>query len=263
MDGVFASAWQAFFDDLSQVSAVSWAVTIAAASIAGLVRGFAGFGAGMIMVPSFSFAFNPLIAVVMLEFCDLTAQWQILRANWRSINWRKVMWLIAGTVITLPIGVLALKSLDPIILKRGYAIFILIVVVLMAIGWRYQGNGTPIKDTLVGLLAGFGSGAAGMGGPPVILYSLASSDSSASARGRIIGYLAISTFMTMFIFLAMNVMTWWSILLGLIAMPFYLIGTAIGQRIYPWASEQTYRKVALVLLAIIAILSLAATFWSA
>ena len=58
----------------------------------------------------------------------------------------------------------------------------------------------------------------------------------------------------------MQIITWFAVLISIIALPLYLFGTYVGQAIYPLASEQTYRRLALVILTFIAVLTLWATF---
>lgn len=245
---------------LTQISLISWAILLTASLIAGIVRGFSGFGTGMIIVPTVAFAFNPVVAITTLMIIDLFAQYQLLRANWTSIRWSKVIWLLVGTGIAMPLGIGILTSIDENTLKQAYSFIVLVLVIIMASGWRYQGNGTPIKDLSVGVIGGVGAGAAGMGGPPVILYALASSDDTALSRGRIIGYLAGTTILMITMFTVLGVFTWFALAVSLVGVPLYLIGNAIGQAIFPLASEATYRRIALVILTIIALLTLYASF---
>lgn len=63
----------------------------AAAALAGLVRGFSGFGAAMIFVPVAGAIYEPKIAVVLLFIFDGLATAPMLVPAFRRCIWREVL----------------------------------------------------------------------------------------------------------------------------------------------------------------------------
>src|SRR5919106_6814645 len=75
-----------------------------AATVAGVVRGFSGFGSAMIFIPIASALTNPPTAVVLLLFDTLLTVPLVVRAV-RRCSWREVLPLGLGAVVTVPLGV--------------------------------------------------------------------------------------------------------------------------------------------------------------
>src|SRR5215510_6738863 len=82
--------------------AVGIAVT---AAVAGLVRGFSGFGSAMIFVPVASALTSPHTAVVMIFVCDTVLTVPLVIAAVRTCVWREVIPLAAGALATVPLGI--------------------------------------------------------------------------------------------------------------------------------------------------------------
>ena len=77
-----------------------------------------------------------------------------------------------GALITVPIGTYALTQLDPVTTRWIIVGFVTALLTLLISGWRYHGKGHPALSVGVGGLAGFCSGLAQTGGPPIVAYWL-------------------------------------------------------------------------------------------
>jgi uncharacterized membrane protein YfcA len=141
-----------------------------AALVAALVRGFSGFGAGLIFMPIAAACFGPKVAAGVLFVIDTVL---ILPFVWKAAgraDWKDVLPLGIGAVVAVPLGVYALVRLDPVLLRWVLSIVILVSIGALALGLRYCGP-TRIPLSLgVGALAGFLSGAVQIPGPPVLIY---------------------------------------------------------------------------------------------
>ena len=67
--------------------------------LAGVVRGFAGFGAAMIMMPVLAAVLGPVVAVPTLSVMDSLMTLPLVARNVRHCDWRSVGMLAAATVI--------------------------------------------------------------------------------------------------------------------------------------------------------------------
>ncbi|MEQ9350751.1 MAG: TSUP family transporter, partial [Alphaproteobacteria bacterium] len=117
----------------------TWLV-IVAVLIAGLIRGFSGFGSAMVMAPAFAIAMGPATGVPLLILLDLLVAAVILPPVLPRVAWRQVMPLSLGALVVLPFGAHILTVADEEILKRGTGLLILLFTGLMATGWRYHGR---------------------------------------------------------------------------------------------------------------------------
>ena len=94
------------------------------------------------------------------------------------------------------------------------------------------------------------SGTTGIGGPPIILYLMAGGDRPAVLRANMIGYFTIVlvglTVTFAFLGLFGPVVLWRT---GFLVIPF-VVGIFVGAKLFPFASERTFRNIALAVLAV-------------
>ncbi|MEL6700835.1 MAG: TSUP family transporter, partial [Pseudomonadota bacterium] len=89
----------------------------AAAALAGLVRGFSGFGTAMIFLPVAGRVLGPFEAIVALIVMDIIGPIPLIPRAWRDADKRALGWLVGAMCLTLPIG-LAVLSVAPEVLFR-------------------------------------------------------------------------------------------------------------------------------------------------
>jgi uncharacterized membrane protein YfcA len=126
---------------------LSMMVLCIVALMAGIMRGFSGFGGGLLIAPVYSLFLKPTDVVVLVIVLNLLTTAQLLPDMLRNIRW-------------------------PLFMRRTIAAIVTAMAVLLLLGWSYQGNRGRTQDCLVGLAGGFLTSIGGVGGPPVILYLL-------------------------------------------------------------------------------------------
>ena len=100
------TVWQALsFDGLP--------LLIVAVFLAGLVRGFAGFGTAMVFVPIAATVISPVWAIIIMITFDLFGPVALLPRAWRDGEPRDVGLLGIGAVIGLSIGIYFLTRMEP------------------------------------------------------------------------------------------------------------------------------------------------------
>ena len=102
----------------------------AAAALAGLVRGFSGFGSAMIFVPVAGAIYEPKIAVVLLFIFDGLITTPMLVPAFRRCVWREVLPLTVGATAAVPIGVHILLVAEPLLLRWMISAMVLVGVAL-------------------------------------------------------------------------------------------------------------------------------------
>ena len=88
---------------LTQDLLVALSVTI----VAGLMRGFAGVGSGMLMAPVFAILFGPVQTVAVIILMEIVVTAQLLPSVHRSIDWKVIAPMGAAAAILMPSGQLA------------------------------------------------------------------------------------------------------------------------------------------------------------
>ncbi len=234
----------------------AFAIALGVVTVAGIVRGFSGFGAGLIMAPALSLLFGPAAAIASISLIDLPAVLYFLPEARRHGEWRSVVPLGLAGVCTVPVGAWMLVHLDQEMVRRGIGFVVLGFVVVLALGWRYRGVvGLPLT-LAVGVTSGLLGGAAGIPGPPIILFYLSGPAHARAARASIMGLFVFTSAMGLaayaFYGLYTEAVLWRTA--GLV--PAYLGGVWLGSRLFGRVSEVAFRRVALVVLTSIALAAL-------
>ncbi len=227
------------------------AAVAATAFVAGVMRGFSGFGAALIVSPVLALIVGPRTAIPAILIVMTVTSLQLVPRAWKDANWGTVLPLSAGAAVGLPFGTWILVVVDPGIMRRAISAVVVLFAVLMLIGWRFRGKVGPAIAAAVGAVSGMISGAAAAGGPPVVMFLLAGPESAARNRAAIILYFFLTQIAAIFIFWASGLLTLRALWLAVPMIPTMLIGTWIGERLFGTTSDILYRRIALsILLAI-------------
>ena len=230
-------------------------VIIAVVFITGIVRGFAGFGSGMIIGPSTAAFFGPQMALIMITIMDSIPTLTLVWSARKEVNWRELFPVVIGYAVLAPLGIWLLVSGDATALRWFISVSILVAVTILWSGWKYRGSRSAATSFSFGGLGGFMGAAAALPGPAVLVYWLASAAKAVTVRANMIYYLFLTDLIVIAGYILADLYTREGILRGLICIPGYFIGIQIGTRFFSGASEATYRNVAFVMILIAAILS--------
>lgn len=229
---------------------------VAAVVVAGLVRGFAGFGSAMIIMPVASSVLSPVEAVIFLIAAELIGPLPNARAAWREGAPRDVGVLGLGALVGLPVGVWALTSIAPAVFGWTVSALVLTLLALLMTGWRFGGVLGPRLTLGTGALGGFMTGFAGIPGPPVIMLYMASRLPIAVIRANFLMYLVLLDLMLLALMWGTGLMVWPVFALGVLVGVPNLIANALGALLFDPSAERLFRAVAYVVIASSAILGL-------
>ena len=244
-------AWRDLMALVGAIDRVDFACGALAAAIAGVIRGFAGFGAAMVKAPVFALLYGPPVAVALMSIMEVPALPQVLRTALKETTWRRVIPLAIPAMIAIPMGTWVLTHADPELLRRAISATVIILVAVMASGRMPLILKRTRNDGIAGFSAGFLGASTGIGGPPLILYFLGTGEAARRVRGDLFGFFFISSLTGLISFAAYGLITPLTVTIGLLLAPFYMGGMWLGGRIFPLASERIFRRVALSLLAVI------------
>ena len=221
------------------------------AFFAGVMRGFSGFGAALIVSPVLALIVGPRTAIPAILIVMTLTSIQLVPRAWKDTSWPTVLPLSAGATLGLPMGIWILIAVDPQIMRRAISAIVVVFAVLVLVGWRFRGKVGPLISGAVGVVSGLISGAAAAGGPPVVMFLLAGPESAARNRAAIILFFFLTQIAGIFIFWASGLLTYRALWVAVPMVPTMLIGTWIGERLFGKASDILYRRIALgILLAI-------------
>ena len=210
----------------------------AAVLAAGLVYGFAGFGAALIFIPVGVRILPPEDAIAAFAIAAWASAATMLPRLWPQADKRATAWMIAAAAATLPVGVLVLTRAPTVPLR--WAICALVAATLLAVmtGWRARIGGGPGPRVAVGAGAGLIGGATGLLGPVVILLNLASGDDAARMRANLSSFLTVTSLAFPLVIWAQGALTAQAVWIGLLLLPVYGLGTAAGQALFRPGAER-------------------------
>ena len=226
------------------------------ALLAGLVRGFSGFGGAMIYMPLIAAIYDPRIAAVTILLVDFVCSTPFAIRETRRCSWREVIPISIAMAAGVPLGTWALIALDPIVLRWGISILILVLLPPVILGWRYTGQPGLAVTGAVGFVAGVGAGAVQIGGPPVILYWLSRAGSAVAMRANIMVFFMMCGVVLVTVYASQGLFTAQTLALSVPFGLFYLAGVGIGSHFFRGASDQLYRRIAYLIIALAALISL-------
>lgn len=239
--------------DFASHSVEQLAFVSLAAFLAGLAKGFSGFGAALIFVPLASAAVGPRLAVPTLLVVDAVAGSGMIPSAWRLADRKEVGVMAAGALIGVPLGTIVLAQTDPLVLRWLLVGLVVLLLALIMSGWRYHGTPATPLTVGVGTVAGIFSGAAQVGGPPVVVYWLGGASQHQVVRANIVLYFAVSTVISAASYIAGGLITKQVLTLSLVAAPAYGIGTWLGSLMFSRADATLFRRICYGLIAFAAI----------
>jgi uncharacterized protein len=219
------------------------------------VRGFAGFGAALIYIPLMSAVYEPRIAAATVLLIDLVCAIPFAVEAVPRCTWREVVPVTVAAGLAFPFGAMALVVVDPLVLRWLIAAIVLVLLAVLASGWRYRQRPTLPVSIGVGLASGLGSGAVQIGGPPVIIFWLGGSVQAAVVRANLMVFFVLIGVIGLFVYLRQGLFTVQAIGLSLLLGPFYLGAMVVGARWFHGSSDATYRRIAYLIIAAAAVVS--------
>jgi uncharacterized membrane protein YfcA len=223
-------------------------VGLAMVFVSGLIRGFTGFGFAIAAVPLLSLLLPPAQAVPIVLVMQFLVGLVGLRGAMRICDWRSVRLLVIGAVVATPLGVWGLAHLPSTPVRAAIAAIVLLSVAVLGRGARLRravGAGGVLS---FGALAGLFNGLAGMPGPPVIAFYLASPVAIAVGRASMIVFFLASSVVALVPIAALGMLSWPITIAAVLGFPVVWFGSWLGAVVYDRSRDRGYRVVALALL---------------
>jgi uncharacterized membrane protein YfcA len=225
-------------------------------ALAGIVRGFSGFGSALIYIPLIAAIYDPRIAAVTLLITDTVASMPFTLSQTRRCNWREVTPVSVAAIATIPFGALALQYADPVILRWGIALLVIGLLTVLVSGWRYHVAPSVAASIGVGLVMGIGTGAVQISGPAAIIYWLGGPNSALVVRANLMVCFALLSIASIIVYYLRGLFTADVLLMSLVLGPVFIATMAAGAWLFRGAGDATYRRIAYIIIALSALVSL-------
>lgn len=217
--------------------------------MAGFVQGLSGFGSILLALPILSLLIDIKILIPLMVLCGWSVSIFLLIQLRLHLDLEKILPLFLGAIPGIPLGVLFLKKIDPVLIYWILGL-ILITYSLYMLFFKYQKRGISEKWGYVfGFLSGFIGGGLSAGGPPVIVYTSLQDWKKDIIKVTLQGFFVISGLLTVFVHALSGLTTPLVIKYYFVSIPMLILGTYLGSFLYGKISEESYRRLILLLLA--------------
>jgi hypothetical protein len=230
--------------------AASWqfAAAAAATAVAGLMRGYAGFGTAVLLAPIFATLWGPRAGVPVMLLMELIVSAQLLPQARLDADRRLILPLGAAACVATPLGAWVLLVADGGLLRRAIGALVLAFGGLLMSGWRYHGTRPLPLNLAIGGVAGLLKGATGMSGPPVILYLLAGPEAARRHRANLILFFALIGVISLIAPAIAGLFDTTAFARTLLLLPILMGCVPIGARLFRIVPERWYRPFAYAVL---------------
>ncbi|GAB4083409.1 sulfite exporter TauE/SafE family protein [Myceligenerans cantabricum] len=154
------------------------ALLVLAILVGGSLQRVTGMGFGLAAGPFIVLLVGPLEGVLLVNVVGAAMAMVIVGRLLRGVDWRRFAWLASASVsVTVPAALL-LRDASSAILEIAVGAIVVAAMTLALVASRLRGERRrfdardPRPLLVAGAAAGFGSVAAGIGGPPLAVYAV-------------------------------------------------------------------------------------------
>lgn len=227
-----------------------FALAFAAVFLGGLVRGFSGFGAALVMTPLLALIYTPLEAVVYASILSLCGTIFLFGRSLKQADKTTAFWLLLGSLPTLLLGNAALLLVPAGTMRVFFALVIIALSLITLAGFIYRGAPRRRLALMVGGLGGFMYGSVGAGGTPSMIYLTGTDDNKSRARATVVVHATLCLILSILVLgltgsqlKNLFLMPDWP-LLGLL-LGGHFGGVYAGELLFHWAGDQHYERTVL------------------
>ena len=186
-----------------------------------LLYSISGFGFAVLAAPLFLLFLDPARAIQLIIIISTVLSMVVLRGLLPAVAPRLLLRLALGSVVGLPLGLIAFRYADPILVRAA-----------------------------AGAVSGFAGALVGQPGPPVLIYLLLAGAAARTVRATLLAFFALSYGVTLASHTAtigIPAPTW---LAAGILIPFAFLGGLAGRPIGDRLGAEAFAMLAIALLAV-------------
>jgi uncharacterized protein len=236
-------------------------VLAATAFGSGLLYAISGFGFAVLAAPLFLLFLDPMRAIQLIIIISTAVSIVVLPGLLSAIAPWLLLRLALGSLVGLPLGLVAFRYADPILVRAAAGAIIFGFAILMAVSRRRSGQPgkskqwtafamSPRLDLAAGAVSGIAGALVGQPGPPVLIYLLLAGTAATTVRATLLAFFALSYGVTLASHAAtigIPAPTW---LAAGILIPFAFLGGLAGRPIGDRLGAEAFAMLAIALLAV-------------
>jgi uncharacterized membrane protein YfcA len=211
------------------------------------VQTVVGFAGSLIALPILLLSIALPDAIAYISIFYIFSSIFLINKEWKNIDFSIISKLAIPTIIGVVIGILVLAFTNPILLKKGLGIFIIIYVMYAALIKSDFKVGRKFV-AMLGILGGFFSGVFSTGGPLYVISVKNMAIDVKTFRATMIGIMGLITLVRIPMLSVSGILTLAHWKVALIIFPVFLLAQYAGKLVYSKINEFYFKKALLVLL---------------
>jgi uncharacterized protein len=229
---------------------------------AALARSTLGFGDALIAMPFLTMMLPMISATPVVTMVSVFNAMIVLVTDWQHVHFRSAAHLIAPAFIGIPLGYWFLTGAN-----EQLVIGVLATVVLVFSIWSLRsGTNLRIKSSLwsipFGAAAGILGGAYNTAGPPLVVYGTLRGWTPHEFRATLQGYFLVAGTFVLIVHCVGGTVTGQVVQYFAWSIPLIIAASVIGRKIADRIPQEKFVKVIHIVLLIVGLNLLAATFWN-
>jgi uncharacterized membrane protein YfcA len=246
-----------------------WAGLAATTFVAALLYTVSGFGFAVLAAPLFLLFVEPARAIQLVIIISTALSIIVVPGLRRAVALWLLLRLALGTLAGLPLGLIAFRHADAVLVRAAVGATILAFAVLIAVSRRrrsqpgHQKNWAPLamspgRDLAAGAISGIATAVVGMAGPPVLIYLLLAGTAPRTVRATLLAFFALSygaTLVSHVVTIGIPAPTW---LAAGILIPFAFLGGFAGRPLGDRLGAEAFAILAITVLAMAGLYTLVA-----
>ena len=239
------------------------ALAILTCFLAGLVRGFAGFGLSAVAMAVLASYLPPLELIPVFWFLEMAGSLVLMKGGWADAHRPTARLLIVSAGVGLPLGLIATMAIAPETSKLIALSLLVILAFAQLSRIRIPALDHPSGAGIAGLTGGIITGLAGAGGMFVALYTLARDLPARTMRGTMNIFLLGGGTVGLVTHLVLGTMTPEAVSRGILLILPALAGVFAGRALFTPRWERYYKPACLLLVIGLALTGLARLMFGA
>ena len=215
--------------------------------VASTVKGLTGFGFALISLPMLSIFISPKVAVPLITVCSVFLDGYTLYEARKSVQYRRIVTLVASGIIGMILGTYFLVSLDSQTLRLAIGVVTVLFAAASMIGLRWEISNTNYASIPVGLISGVLGGSMSISGPPIVLFFNNQRVEKNVFRANLIAYFFSLYAATVPAYVLGNLITIDLLTSSAVMVPIIFLGASLGIRLSRRVDENVFRRITLFL----------------
>ncbi len=230
--------------------------SVAVVFVAGVVRGFAGFGLSALIMAGLTLIMPPVSLIPICFLLEGTASFVMIRGGFKTADKKVSFGLAIGSAIGVPFGLMTTMNVSIETSRFLALILILVLATLQLVKKSPAFLATQPGLYISGLVAGFATGIASAGGMVVALYVLAQNAPAARMRASLVLFLFLGLFTSLFWLTLSGLLDMLAVKRAAMLAPVVVAGVLTGSYLFRPSLEGLYKRFCLILLMGLAIAGL-------